>query len=248
MLNAKGDSMAYKLVFAVMAAGLAGFGQQRGVGHAPAPPPVRGIGIGSVGHGFGNVVFPGTGIPRTGPSFPQQLGATVRGGFIPGYHGVNRGGAIPVAVPVFVGGYGYAAPAPPPPQNITIFNQPPMVPSVIINQNYVPDRANPVMRDYTKADLPEAAEPSMRVYQAPIPSFPDPPKKAAASDKPTIYLIAFQDGTIYPALAFWVEGETLHYITTKHSHNKASIDLADIALSRQLNQERGVEFNLKGVE
>jgi hypothetical protein len=203
--------------------------------------------VGPVGHGFGNVVFPGTGIPRTGPSFPQQLGATVRGGFIPGFHDARPvQPVVPVAVPVFVGGYGYGyAPAPQPPPNITIYNQPPVSPSVIINQHYAPDRPNPVMRDYSREPLPERPEETFRSYQAPIPSNPEPPKRAAISDKPTIYLIAFKDGTIYPALAFWMEANTLHYITKKHDHNQATLDLIDTSLSRQLNQERGIEFQIQ---
>ncbi len=206
----------------------AGFGSSRG--------------IGPVGHGFGNVVFPG------GTSFPQQLGATVRGGAIPGYHGMAaRRSLVPVAVPFYVGGYGYGYGSSP---NVTIINQPPTNPSVIINQNYVAEGAKPVMHDYTNENLPQAAEETMRSYQAPIPSVPEPPKRGGisgkASDKPTIYLIAFKDGTIYPAYAFWVEGETLHYITTKYSHNRADVELVDATLSEQLNRERSVEFEIKG--
>ncbi|MBK5292904.1 MAG: hypothetical protein JJE04_14690 [Acidobacteriia bacterium] len=245
-----------KVLVAMLAVGSVGLAQFRvGPGSAAGVSvPTRGFGAGPVGHGFGNVVFPG------GTSFPQQLGATVRGGAIPGYHGVaGRGHQVPVAVPVFVGGYGYGYGYAPPSPGVTIINQPPASPSVIINQNYVSEGARPVMRDYTSENLPRSGqdqpgEETMRSYQAPIPSVPEPPKRAdaspraaeKASDKPTIYLIAFKDGAIYPAYAFWVEGDTLHYITNKYSHNRANVDLVDAPLSEQLNRERSVEFEVKG--
>jgi hypothetical protein len=190
------------------------------------------VGLGPVGHGFGNAAFP-AGLPPAGASFPQQLGATVRGGAIPGYHNTgHRGQAYPMIVPVFAGGY---YPPPQAPTQITVINQAPPAPTVIINQNYVPDRANPVMREYT-GDSPE----TFRSYQAPIPDVPEPEKSSGG--KPTIYLIAFKDGAVYSSYAYWVEEGTLHYITTSHSHNKASLDLIDRTLSSQLNQERKVEF------
>ncbi len=213
--------------------------------------------VGPVGQGFGNVVFPGTGIPPIQPGHVQNLGAFVRGVYPgqPGGRPHHRGSqpAIAVPVPVFVGGYGYGYGeyAPPQPQqipNITVVNTPQAAPNVVINQNYVPDRAQPVMRDY-----PEGGT-DLGVYEAPAPSHPAPAKPrsepAAASgvddDSPTIYLIALRDGTVYPAYAYWLEADTLHYITTKHSHNKASLGLFDEPLSLQLNRERRVAFKLKG--
>ncbi|MEZ5403345.1 MAG: hypothetical protein R2729_26935 [Bryobacteraceae bacterium] len=201
--------------------------------------------LGPIGQGFGNVVFPATGVPRV-TGHIQNLGSTVRGVPYPnGWSG--RGGVYPVAVPVAVPAYGYgysytAYPSHPQPQQpVTVINTPPPSPSVVINQGYVPDRAQPVMRDYTGADAPP-----MSTYQAPIPSNPDPePTRGIEDDKPTIYLIAMRDGTVYSAYAYWVEGDTLHYITTAHAHNQASVSVVDSALSSQLNRERDIEFKLR---
>lgn len=215
--------------------------------------------VGPVGHGFGNVVFPGTGIPQ-----PQQpsghipaLGAAVRGVWPAQPGGRQRqhrpgGGPVILPVPVYVGGYGYGfgggydysqqQQQP----NITVVNTPQPSPSVIINQNYAPDRGQPVMHEYP-------ANTGLGAYQAPVPSHPEPVKPAAPvtahnsdDDSPTIYLIALKDGTVYPAYAYWLEADTLHYITTKHSHNRTSLALVDERLSLQFNRERSVEFRLKG--
>ncbi len=72
----------------------------------------------------------------------------------------------------------------------------------------------------------------------PEPSFvpPDTP--------PTIYLIALTDHTILPALAYWVDGDTLAYITTEGDQNRISLALVDREFSKQLNDDRHVEFKL----
>ena len=224
-------------------------------------------------HGFGNVVFPGTGRAPISPltivnpfysnptTHAQRLGATVSG--YPGYtigrtggygqgsgYGAGygngfggRGGAVlvPYAVPVYVGGYDYSYG--PPAQPVINLVTPPPQPAVIINQYYTPESAKPVMRDYTDTPLPESQPSRMQSYQAPVPSHPDP-KAAPKEDKATIYLIAFKSGNIHSAYGCWIEGDTLHYISTQGSHNRASLDLVDRAFSEQLNRERGIEFKL----
>ena len=40
-------------------------------------------------------------------------------------------------------------------------------------------------------------------------------QRAAASDQPTIYLIALRDHTIVQALGYWMEGSTLHYVSAE---------------------------------
>jgi hypothetical protein len=62
----------------------------------------------------------------------------------------------------------------------------------------------------------------------------------------TYYLIAYKNHQIYPALAYWVEDKTLHYVTTENTHNQASLDLIDITLSKSLNQGREVPFSIPG--
>ena len=115
--------------------------------------------------------------------------------------------------------------------------QPPQqqAPVVVINQHFAPQPVRPAMSDYPQGSLPE-------------PGQPEPEKRREAKsiddEKPTVYLIAMKDATIYSSLAYWVEDETVHYITTQHSHNRATIGLIDRELSMQLNRERGLEFKL----
>jgi hypothetical protein len=60
------------------------------------------------------------------------------------------------------------------------------------------------------------------------------------------YLIAYKNHEVYPALAYWVEDKTLHYVTTQNTHNQASMDLIDVTLTKSLNQARDVPFALAG--
>jgi hypothetical protein len=224
----------------------------------------------SAASGFGSILYPGTGGPppaRRHTSFPQRLSATVSGYYgnlhvgtaglgrnltgvrpnIRPRHVGHRPVIYPVAYPVYYGGYNYA---PPQPQqvHVTVQNVAPPQPPVIINQYYQPPNAKPVLRDYTNGELPETPDRGMTHFQAPIPSHPVPTTVENADtveSQATIYLIAYKDQTTFPAVGFWVEEGTLHYLTTQGSHNKASLELIDEAFSRQLNQERGIEFQLE---
>ncbi|HYA17829.1 MAG TPA: hypothetical protein VEF06_10200 [Bryobacteraceae bacterium] len=60
------------------------------------------------------------------------------------------------------------------------------------------------------------------------------------------YLIAYKDHSVYPAISYWVEDKTLHYVTTQNTHNQASLDLIDLNLTRTINQARNVPFSLPG--
>lgn len=142
---------------------------------------------------------------------------------------------VVVPYPVYYGGYYYGnyyyggdtyAQQPAPAYDYGLTDAPGQSPVAIINQGYVPDSANPVMRDYSNADLP--------------PPGPD----YRADDQPTIYLLAMTDHTIIPAIAYWVDGDTLNYITTEGSQNRVSLSLIDREFSRQLNDSRNVEFKL----
>ena len=216
-----------------------------GTGHPP------GVGIGSSvpntygsNTGFGRVIYPGTGHPPavgnplsiTDPTFASRLGATV-GGFSTqfgeghGYRRFRQPLVVPYAVPVYIGAYpdyGYADQQPMMPQQ--------QAPQVIINQNVAPDVARPVVREY----VPDASG-GIRIYgpQSQAAETPAP----VADESPT-FLIAFKDHTIYAALAYWVEGDTLHYVTNQNTHNQVSLDLVDRELSDRLNRERQVDFRL----
>lgn len=241
----------------------AGFAQNHG-GHAGgvvhSAPAARGIAprgyvpntYGST-TGFGNVLFPGTGHApnstgnpfwspyNTGSAgFASSLGATV-GGFNSGFgnsrHRVPVGG---YAYPVIVGGFGgyyppngYAPPPdayPPDP-----YAQPAPGPQVIINQNFVPPTARPVMRDY--AENGESG--GIQRYE---PATSGRPEASAPED--SYYLIAFKDHSIYSAFAYWVEGDTLHYVTPQRVHNQASLSRVDRELTGRLNKDRNMQVKL----
>jgi uncharacterized protein YbcV (DUF1398 family) len=67
---------------------------------------------------------------------------------------------------------------------------------------------------------------------------------AADDDKPTIYLIAFKDHRIVPAIAYWLDGDIVNYVTKEGSQNRVSLSLVDRDFSKQLNDERRVPFKL----
>jgi hypothetical protein len=221
---------------------LGGFGSvvYPGMGHAPtATPPVGQFGGGGYSRGFVN---PGR------ASHPQH-GSTV---IVPypvyygGYYGydpsaagnANGYGPGPAYGPGYGAGYGDDG-----------SQSGPGLPSVVINQNFVPPQANPQVRDYSgDQQAPQQEQSSgLKLYQAP-PSHPyadaAAAQRAAASDQPTIYLIALRDHTIVQALGYWMEGSTLHYVSAEHTLNQLSIDLVDRDLSQRLNDERHLDFRL----
>jgi len=208
--------------------------------HRSVFPGGERIGGRAYGYGFGSVVFPG-GMPArpgsiTDTGFAGRLGGIVSG-FRP-YTGAPTGGqhlrrAAPAVVPypVFVGGYSYY-PEPPPPQqpNVIVLQQPQApAPQIIINQYLA---AKP------ETSQAEVRDSSVQVYHAPTPASDAPP----ATQDPTIYLIAFQDGSVRTSIAYWMEGDTLRYVTPNGRPNKASLELIDVAYSRRLNREREVPF------
>src|SRR5579885_807710 len=216
--------------------------------------------------GFGNVLYPGVGhAPVTRPAgFPRSApypGSGFRGVVRPpavGHPGHARQVVVPY--PVFIGGYGYGyglgydPGAPPlyayPPDPALAGAQPVTPPVVIINQAYKPETVSPVIHDYeTNSDTQSSAS-GPQTYIAPAHPFPDPNEQkqgraaTAPDEKPTLYLLAFKDHTILPALAYWVEGDTLNYVTESGVLNRASLALIDKDFSKELNKQRSVEFNL----
>jgi len=203
---------------------------------------------------FGSVLFPG-GTPATSPGVTRFFGSVVNPGG-GGPHLTIPGGAAPnfsrppagppargvtYLYPVFVGGYGgyggyydgYAPEQGPPQQqqpNVTVVMPPqqPVTP-VIIN-------IGPGGGQYTTA--PEGQQ---GVYEpTPRPAVEEP----APADESPHYLIAFKDHTIYSAVAYWVDGDTLHYFTSGNTHNQVSVSLLDRPLTERLNKEFGVEFKI----
>jgi len=199
-------------------------------------------------YGSLGVTIPGTGFPPPAPAnrlsitntaFGSSLGATVSGlGGTRGYRRFRQpAGVLSYGYPVYAGGYGdygngYAPDQQP---NITIINPPQEMPQVVINQNFVPERVTPVMHEYT-----EDSAGNIQVYEAPGRNPADNP----TDDGTSYYLIAFKDHSIYSAFAYWVDGDTLHYVTAQRVHNQASLSLVDRELTDKLNRDRNLQVKL----
>ncbi|MBI3472384.1 MAG: hypothetical protein HY013_13605 [Candidatus Solibacter usitatus] len=202
---------------------------------AQRPAGVYGGGTSQTGHGFGNVVFPSGYAPR-GPATPAPAtrGFDRPAASITGYPANRAQGArgSVVYLPYGYSGYGYAPMYEPAPS--VAYPPPQAAPQVIINQNFTPEVARPIVREYV-------TDPSdgIRIYE----SRPRETREPATEEK-RAYLIAFKDHTIYAAFTYWQEGDTLHYVTTHGTHNQVSLSLVDRDLTDRLNRERNVEFRL----
>ena len=73
---------------------------------------------------------------------------------------------------------------------------------------------------------------------------PEPLEEPAQAADPPHYLLAFKDHSVYSAVAYWVDGDTLHYFTAGNIHNQASMSLIDRPLTERLNRELGIDFTL----
>jgi hypothetical protein len=217
---------------------------------------------------FGSVVFPG-GTPATTPGVTRSFGNLVNpggggprlvvpGAVVPSFARPANGRprrTAPVttyAYPVYMGGAAsdnsYAPDQAGAQQfnqqsgqqpNVTIVMPPQQVTPLIIN-------VGPGGGQYTTAAprLPGTYDaPDQRVVDQPGRSDPSDPS-AAPAEEPAHYLIAFKDHTIYLAVAYWVDGDTLHYFTAGNTHNQVSISLLDRALTERLNKESGIDFKL----
>jgi len=211
-----------------------------------------GVAASTGGGGFGRLIYPGTGAPAAVrsprvPNSPGMIASPPPVAHRP--HGIG-GVAVPVPYPVFYGGnyYDYDAPAAPmaPISQSGYqgynngynsgYDQAAQPPVVIINQYFRPDAANPVLHDYSSVPL---SEPGAQ-FQTP----PNDDQASRPADQQVMFLIAMNDHTIYPAIAYWVEGDTLSYITVQGVKNSVSLDLVDREFSKQINKERKVEFGL----
>lgn len=207
---------------------------------------------------FPNAVFPGGGGPTLSVPLsskdPTRLSGTfgnpnraigVGNGFVGGFNGFNggfgrrRGTTIlpyPYPVPVYVGGYGAGYDSGyggyPPDQGAPA-QAAPQQPNVIVV--YPPAQQSAVIGP--PPDSAFAAPP------APAPAQSDVGAPAEPAE-PSHYLIAFKDHTIYSAVAYWVEGDTLHYFTNGSTHNQVSLSLVDKDLTERLNREAGITMQL----
>jgi len=200
------------------------------------------------GAGFGRLIYPGTGAPVAMRN--PRPGSSLVAAPVPRVPHGSHGYAVAVPYPVFYGGgyYDYDAPSAPMAgysqsgYQGTGYDQMTQPPVVIINQYFRPDTANPVIRDYSNVPLPEPGQ-----FQTPPANAGDSagnPSAGNPSDQQVMFLIAMKDHTIYPAIAYWVEADTLNYITVQGAKNSVSLDLVDRDFSKQINKERKVEFGL----
>ena len=169
---------------------------------------------------------------RGGAGFSGFRGGAVGRSF--GFRGFTGGYYRPYAYPAFGLGfsycpsyydyspypYPYSYPVYQPSPNVTVvYPAPaPAAPATV----YV-ERARPVSREYDG-------------YGQEV--------KPASHNAAPIYLIAFQDQSIRAAEAYWVDGNTLHYVTLQHEPKQAPLDTVDRGFSLQLNRERRVPFQL----
>ena len=211
--------------------------------------PGSASGLAGVQRTTGSVIFPGgstqIGIPGIGPASPNFTNGRL--GAVPqqtGRGGHRSGGGAVYAYPVYVPSYydssyygGGTAPMTQPVQqqpNVTVI-YPPAAPPVIINQ-YGTD-GSVVTRVQPQNIYPMQQQSRQRTEET-----------AAPAAETSHYLIAFKDHSIYSAVAYWVDGDTLHYFTTGSTHNQASVSLVDREMTDRLNKDSGVEVKLPTVK
>ncbi len=221
-----------KLAWIMMAAmamvSVVAFAQQRpnpaGFGSVLYPgtggPPPAGTPYG----GFGSVLFPGTG----GPPGRNLFSRRPVGPVVPVSPHPVHSRAVIVPVPVYYGPYTYNdyAQEPAPYEDPSQFAAPAQAPVTIINPSYRADQLAPA----PNREIAPVQTQQPQTYQ------PDAPA--------TIYLIAMTNGTILSAVGYWVDGDTLNYITAEGDQNRVSLALVDREFSKKLNDDRQVEFKL----
>ena len=202
---------------------------------------------------FGSVVFPGS-TAGASPGITRSFGSVVLpGGALvqPGYGGAGvqthlgksnfrrnpafgRGtGIAPAyiyAFPVYVGVYDNSSAQQE--QGAPQEQAPPDQPAVPVMIEVGPDG------QYTTT----APHQTSTVYQPE--QRPETLEEPAKPADPPHYLLAFKDHSVYSAVAYWVDGDTLHYFTAGNVHNQASMSLIDRPLTERLNRELGIDFTL----
>jgi hypothetical protein len=174
--------------------------------------PAGGSSLPGVQRTTGSVLYPGGASPQIAVPAVRLQPANRNGG------GHSVGGvAYPVAVPVYVGGYGYGYGYETP---VTV-SQPAQQqqPNVIVI--YPPA---PAYSSYPPAQSNIVEVPREQLA----------PREERT--EPAHYLLAFKDRSIYSAVAYWVDGDTIHYFTAGNTHNQASLSLVDRDLTKRLNE------------
>jgi hypothetical protein len=156
--------------------------------------------------------------------FAQSLGATI-GGF-PSYTGVGGRGSRRHRYTGYVGYGGY-------PVFYPVFGP--------LGETY---DDQPVAPDQEASSGPQAQpsedRPEIQFYSAPSAPRPEPPP-----DQP-LFFIGLTDNSVYTAVAYWVEGGTLNYITPQGRHNQVSVALIDRETTARLNRGSTFQLHLPG--
>jgi hypothetical protein len=108
-------------------------------------------------------------------------------------------------------------------------NAAPAASPVTINQNFAPAQAE----QETVREWGPAARQNQTAAAA-----------SAQPDDQNLFLVALKDSSVYTAVAWWVDGEALHYVTPQGKHNQVSLALVDRTVSERLNRGRSLEFRL----
>jgi hypothetical protein len=123
------------------------------------------------------------------------------------------------AYPVFIGGYGYG------------YNQPAQ------EEAMQPSQPTGVEQPPAQGLAPEP--------QAVYSNSAAPQDGTTEQERsPITYLIAMKDHTIISAQSYWVLGDTLTYITPQGARKRISLTMVDEQLSKELNDEHNVDFDL----
>jgi hypothetical protein len=92
--------------------------------------------------------------------------------------------------------------------------------------------------------------PSTVVVQVPSASTPAPPQpgsrviRVPPAPRESYWLLAFQDKTIRAVTDYWLDGNTLNYVTRQGVKESVQLPEVDLTFTKQLNRERGAEFRL----
>ncbi|MGE5567734.1 MAG: hypothetical protein ACM3S5_01740 [Rhodospirillales bacterium] len=238
-------------ILSLSAFGQRGGGMRGGFGHGFRGGFGGGFGHGFRGGGFGHG-FRGGGFGHFGPGFhgfvaPRTFFFNKSPFFAPGFHGsfffnrpfvrpfggfgfgFNRFGGGFWGAPVwpypayggFDGGYGGAYPYAGP--NVTV-----IYPSGAPTDYYEPQQQE------------ESSSPSVVINEYRWGSS----SNVATPQKTVYFSIATRDGSVIDAAAYWVDGNTLHYVDRQGNPGEVPVSQVDQSRSQELNRERGVEFGL----
>jgi hypothetical protein len=145
-------------------------------------------------------------------------------------HQFNPGVVVPYFIPYPVPTSADAFSEAEAPAAATNQNIPEPAPLVVPQGNWVP----PPMGPNQRVEDPRP-DPGLQAT-CPRPDAPDPTQ--------ILFLIALKNHWVYAAIAFWLQGPILHYITPQGVHNQVSLSLIDIPTSTKLNAGRPGEFAL----